>query len=446
MRLKIFEKYFITTIAIIILSFAVIMLILSFVLNRNIAQSKHDSLNRSCLETGKYIEMAVNEGNGVGRTQFYRFFNTISGMADADIFLTDNDGNVLICGCDELGAGEDCIHTRAKISSKELSKTDYNSDDLKLSTLGIYDKPHYVASTVLYNKDGNPYATVFATANMLMVRNLLSDVTKVFVTASLLPIILMFIFIYLMMSRMSKPLRLMSQASRAMAKGDFSKRIPVTGDDEIGELAQSFNMMTNSLAQSEGMRKNFVANVSHELKTPMTTIGGFIDGILDGTIEPQKQKHYLGIVSDEVKRLSRLTESMLSMSRLESGEFKLKPEPFNLRELILSVVLGQEKRIEEAEINIEGLEDTENISITADRDLIYQVIYNLVDNAVKFTNEQGTISFALSKNGESAVFTVTNTGEGIPERDIPHVFERFYKVDKSRSARKSSTGLGLYIV
>lgn len=110
--------------------------------------------------------------------------------------------------------------------------------------------------------------------------------------------------------RLTKPLKQMSEAARAMAKGDFSKRIPVTSDDEIGELAVSFNQMTNSLVQLEGMRKSFVANVSHELKTPMTTIGGFIDGILDGTIEPDKQKYYLQIVSDEVKRLSRLVQSI----------------------------------------------------------------------------------------------------------------------------------------
>ena len=256
----------------------------------------------------------------------------------------------------------------------------------------------------------------------------------------------MFYVIYIMTNSMSKPLRLMSQASKAMARGDFSKRIPVTSDDEIGELAISFNMMTNSLARSEGMRKNFVANVSHELKTPMTTIGGFIDGILDGTIEEDKQKYYLEIVSDEVKRLSRLVQSMLSMSKLESGEFVLKPELFDFRELICSVVISQERRIESQNINISGLDEIESISLNADRDLIYQVIYNLVDNAVKFTGEGGNISFELANKNKKTVFVITNTGKGIPQSDLPHIFERFYKVDKSRSASKNSTGLGLYIV
>ena len=204
--------------------------------------------------------------------------------------------------------------------------------------------------------------------------------------------------------------------------------------------------MTNSLVQLEGMRKSFVANVSHELKTPMTTIGGFIDGIHDGTIEPEKQRYYLNIVSDEVKRLSRLVQSMLSMAKLESGEFVLKPELFDFRELLCTIVISQEQRIESQRLNITGLDEIQSISVKADRDLIHQVIYNLVDNAIKFTDESGTIDFKLKNDNKKLIFTITNTGKGIPENELPYVFDRFYKVDKSRSAVKNSTGLGLYIV
>ncbi len=256
----------------------------------------------------------------------------------------------------------------------------------------------------------------------------------------------MFFAIYAMTYRLTKPLKLMSEASRAMAKGDFSKRIPVMTDDEIGELSVSFNQMTNSLVQLEEMRKSFVANVSHELKTPMTTIGGFIDGILDGTIEPEKRNYYLTIVSDEVKRLSRLVQSMLSMAKLESGEFVLKPELFDFREMLCTIVISQEQRIEAKKLNIKGLDEVESISVNADKDLIHQVIYNLVDNAIKFTDESGTIGFRVKRDNKKLVFTITNTGKGIPENELPHVFERFYKADKSRSANKNSTGLGLYIV
>ncbi len=137
---------------------------------------------------------------------------------------------------------------------------------------------------------------------------------------------------------------------------------------------------------------------------------------------------------------------MLSMAKLESGEFKLQPELFDFNELLCSIVLSQEQRIEKQKIDIIGLDALPNISINADRDLIHQAIYNLVDNAIKFTPENGNISFFLSKENKDLSFTVKNSGDGIPQKDLPRIFERFYKVDKSRSSAKNSTGLGLYIV
>jgi len=141
-----------------------------------------------------------------------------------------------------------------------------------------------------------------------------------------------------------------------------------------------------------------------------------------------------------------LVESMLSMSKLESGEFTLKPELFDFGELLCTIVISQEQRIENKGLSIVGLDSLESVSVNADSDLIHQALYNLVDNAIKFSNENGEIRFSLKRDSKSLVFSITNTGEGIPQKDIPHIFERFYKVDKSRSAAKNNTGLGLYIV
>ena len=217
-------------------------------------------------------------------------------------------------------------------------------------------------------------------------------------------------------------------------------------NDEIGMLSESFNSMTNSLVELENMRRSFIANVSHELRTPMTTISGFIDGIIDGTIDSSKQEYYLKIVSDEVKRLSRLVQGMLSLSKLEAGEIKLKLSDFNFRDLILDVVLNQEQRIESKSLSVIGLDKIGSVMIHADRDLLHQVVYNLCDNAVKFTNEGGTLEFSLNADDSTLEFRLKNTGNGIPEKDLPLIFERFYKGDRSRSANKDSTGLGLYLV
>lgn len=444
MRLKLFKKYFFITSMIIITSLTAMMLILSFVLNNYIARSKYETLSKACDEIAEYVSAEDNKEKVTDTKQFFSIIRTVSEVSDMDIFIAEENGRVVVCSCEEWQQNGNCQHTSNIISKDELEKIS-DGENLRLTTLGFYENPHYVTAKPIYN-DGTHILTVFSSAPLSMVRNLLSAVTKLYLISAIVPIIIMFFAIYAMTYRMTKPLKLMSEASRAMAKGDFSKRIPVMSDDEIGELSASFNMMTNTLASLEGMRKSFVANVSHELKTPMTTIGGFIDGILDGTIEPERHKYYLNIVSEEIKRLSRLVESMLSMSRLESGEFTMKPELFDLRELIFTIVISQEQRIENKKLGINGLDELQNVSVKADRDLIHQVIYNLVDNAIKFSDSGGSLIFELKSENQKTVFTLTNTGMGIPQKDLPFVFERFYKVDKSRSNVKNSTGLGLYIV
>ena len=443
MRSKLFKKYFFATLLIIIVSLGFMMLILSFALDSYVAKTKYETLNNACDEVADYINFFFGDGMMDGN-QFYGMLRTVNKVSDADIFIADSKGMVTVCSCEEWSQKKACMHTMSAIPKKSLSAAE-KSDEFFVSSLGIYENLHYITAMPIKDSGGEQYATVFAAASVSTVNEFLSTITRLYIFSAIVPIILMFFCIYAMTYRLTKPLKQMSVASRAMARGDFSKRILVTTDDEIGELAVSFNAMTNSLSQLEGMRKSFVANVSHELKTPMTTIGGFIDGILDGTIETEKHSYYLGIVSEEVKRLSRLVESMLSMSRLESGEFSLRPETFDLRELLFTIVISQEQRIEGKKIQINGLDSLKGLSVKADKDLIHQVVYNLVDNAIKFTNEEGYVNFSLVKDGKNAVLTVTNSGKGIPKNDLPFIFERFYKVDKSRSLGKNSTGLGLYI-
>jgi signal transduction histidine kinase len=203
--------------------------------------------------------------------------------------------------------------------------------------------------------------------------------------------------------------------------------------------------MSNSLSQLESMRRSFIANVSHELRTPMTTISGFVDGILDGTIPKEKHEQYLYIVSTETKRLSRLVQSMLSLARLESGEQKVNLTEFSLNDVICDVLVSQEQRINEKNIEIIGLDESEDINITADKDLIYQAIFNLVDNAIKFSNVYKPIKITVSRYNDKIIFKIRNEGNGINPNELQYIFDRFYKTDKSRSANKDGTGLGLYI-
>ena len=287
---------------------------------------------------------------------------------------------------------------------------------------------------------------VFMSTSAQSMNAYVTDNLQVFFLSALGVLTLTFIVLYALTYRMVRPLRQMAAATRAFGEGDFSVRVPVEGKDEVAELAAALNSMAVSLSSVEGMRRSFVANVSHELKTPMTTIAGFIDGILDGTIPGEKRDYYLKIVSDEVKRLSRLVKSMLDLSRIDNGQLKLTPVQFDLTEVACNTLLSFEQRIENKKITVVDLEDCQREDVTADYDLIGQVVYNLLDNAVKFTNEGGTISLRVYREPGRVVCAVRNSGIGISAREMPHIFERFYKSDTSRGLDKNGVGLGLYIV
>lgn len=444
MRHKLFKKYFSATAAIVLFSLTAMMIILTFVYSSHLTGEKYKALNKACDSVTDFAEYAYsNNSESFNRDVYYVISNSAS-VYDFDIFVTDKGGVIRICSCKEWEESGNCDHTGTAIPKQDIAEI-LKKENGAMSTLDIFSTPRYTVGDALGGDKGTLYGYIIAAASADEVKALAAKVIRIYLMSAVFPIVFMFFALYIMSYRMIRPLKLMSEAARAMAKGDFSRRIPVTSDDEIGELAVAFNGMTNSLARLEEMRKSFVANISHELRTPMTTIGGFIDGIIDGTIEPERQSYYLGIASEEVKRLSRMVESMLSLSRLESGEFAPKYEQFDFREQVLNIVISQEQRIEQKSIDIVGLDELPAVTVNADKDLIYRVIYNLVDNAIKFTEESGRISFAVKIDAKNVSFSIENTGMGIPKSELPFVFDRFYKVDKSRSANKSSTGLGLYM-
>jgi signal transduction histidine kinase len=246
---------------------------------------------------------------------------------------------------------------------------------------------------------------------------------------------------------MTKPIRELANAARCYSAGDFSYKVPeLNTNDELSLLITKFNAMATSLSQLDNSRRSFVANVSHEFKTPMTTIGGFINGILDGTIPPEKQEYYLKIVSSEINRLSKMVTTMLNISKIETGNVDMNIEQFDISQKLVTIFLGFEQLISEKNIEVSGFEDLVPTFIHGDSAMIDQAIYNLADNAVKFTNNGGKITVHTACDNKNIYFAITNTGKGIPEKDLEKVFQRFYKVDQSRSTDVKSTGLGLYLL
>lgn len=446
MKNRLFHKIFLSTAAALIISTVLIIILLSVSVNNYFVKDKKQLLTDNCRTLSAVLSSRTDNN-----LNFYASLDgAISVVSDSvlgEAYVSDAAGNVFTCSCDEWSTDKTCVHSKGTIPQDILTAASNGSYFEVGHFSNRFSNTYYTAATPFYSSDGKPVGFVFISSPASLLQSMWTELTDIYILCAALPLTVLFIFLYFMTKRITRPVNLMSKAAVSMSKGDFSQRIPVSGDNEISELAEAFNAMSNSLTQLESMRRSFIANVSHELRTPMTTIGGFIDGILDGTIPPDKQDYYLNIVSTEIRRLSRLVQSMLSLARLESGEQRVVPTEFGLTELACEVLLSQEQRIESKNINIEGLSEGNDITVTADRDLIYQAVFNLADNAIKFTPDNGTIKLSVSKDEVGNVrFAIRNNGKGIMPDEMPYIFDRFYKSDKSRSKNKEGTGLGLYLV
>ena len=226
----------------------------------------------------------------------------------------------------------------------------------------------------------------------------------------------------------------------------YSHRVTIGGGDELTRLADEFNELTGRLQTTEEVRRRFVSDASHELKTPMTTIAGFSAGILDGTIPPDKERAALQTISSETRRLSRLVRRMLDVSQLQAMDPLRNGNHFDICESMRRVLISMEKKINDRHLDVEADIPDEPILVLGDNDMITQVLYNLLENAAKFAREGSTLYLGVAMMDGKARITVRNVGETIPAEELPLLFERFHKSDKSRSEDKDGYGLGLYIV
>ncbi len=244
--------------------------------------------------------------------------------------------------------------------------------------------------------------------------------------------------------RVTKPLTSITYAAETMSQGDFTQRCDESGVAEVKQLAGAFNRMADRLDQEETNRREFVANVSHELRSPVTSIHGFVEGMLDGTVPPEEQKKYLEIVNDETARLKKLISDLLQLSRMESGAESLQMKEFDVNESIRRVLIARMNDLERKRLEPTLEFQAEPCFVHADQDRITQVVNNLVDNALKFVPENGNLTISTSLVHDRVSVKVENNGEPIRPEDREHIFERFYKADKAHTAGKG-TGLGLSI-
>lgn len=451
MKKTLFKKYLRITTAVILVSFFIIsMTILVFVTN----YWKTEKRNLLQQSAGNVALLATSTASNPKQNVYIINANLMSAFAaafakniESDIFIASADGSVVLA---EYGDQGGVVDQSRPVDSGIMSKALHGHYSEEGTMDGRYRNNYYIVGvpiTVVDKAGGETViGAVFAANNAESFNSFRWSIVKMLIYALFAAFVISFAVVWLFTYRLVQPLRNMARAAHSFGEGKFSMRVPVTSDDEIGQLAVAFNNMADSLSASETSSRSFIANVSHELKTPMTTIAGFIDGILDGTIPPEKEKYYLGIVSQEVKRLSRLVRTMLDLSRIDSGALKLRPTRFDLTNTILVALLSFEQKIEEKKIEVMGLEDAQSLYVEGDPDMLHQVVYNLIDNAVKFTNEGGYLKITILQGSGRTTVGVENSGPGIAQDELPMVFERFYKTDKSRSRDKNGMGLGLYIV
>ena len=448
---SVFSKY-LSIISLVVLVGFMAMTLMQTVLTANaLAEEKQTLLTENAENIARHTTLSATAAQMKGNTVVYHLdegrlapiLNLLAEAIDATVLVTNAEGRVLLTAGDATARAY-VGHTAppSLIDAVREQEQYYEVGTLE----GLYPRRHYTAAMPVLINEQTVLGYVFASAPADAFAQTVHDNFRIYLLSVLGALVFSMAFVWLLTDRFVRPLRQMAAATRSFAQGDFSVRVKVRGKDEVAELGHALNNMAVSLSSVETMRRSFVANVSHELKTPMTTIAGFMDGMLDGTIPPERQQHYMRIVSDEVKRLSRLVRSMLDLSRIDSSELKLERVPLDLMEIIGRVLVASEQRIEQKRLRITGIEDCDKVEVHGDYDLMNQVLYNLLDNAIKFTNEGGCVDIRLRSADGRAYVTVRNTGDGIPAAEMPHIFERFYKSDRSRGLDKNGVGLGLYIV
>ena len=439
------------TLRMLVIGFLVILLVLGIAIRsvtiKSMTNSAFRELENSSLILSQLAAAYYADGT-MANMQFIINLDLTSRVSGLDVLICNADGRIILCSDSPTG----CAHQSYHFSSSYLQQVRESGHLSQVSLLmNIYEETRYTSARPVYSSaSGEVVGYVIVSTPISEASKMATQVSNFFLVGIAVVTVLTAFMMAFVANRQSSPLREMAKTARAFGHGDLDARVHLVGQHppEIEELALAFNNMASSLQKSEYSRQEFVANVSHELKTPMTTIGGYIDGILDGTIPPEKSRHYMRIVSEETKRLSRLVRSMLDISQLqgEGGIPQEKMSRFDVEECAGQMLITFEQKILVKDIQVDVEMPEYPVYTVANRDYISQVIYNLLDNAVKFCPNGGTLRLALRVSDSKVFVSVGNDGETIPPEELSLLFDRFHKIDKSRTENRDGWGLGLYIV
>jgi signal transduction histidine kinase len=443
----IFSRLFSMIAALLMLCLLITGVAFRFLMMSWVESEKRKSLSADASALADLAEAYDSAGELESNWNFQIGLSLFSEVGEVSAMICDEDGYVVICSCDNLT----CDHVGKQVPEsyrrEMLREGVYYEKNVRLAD--IYDDARFLAGQAVVNdQTGNLVGFVVVTAPMNQTTDYMLRSSTFFIYTAIGALGLALVAATFLSRSLVRPLGQMADVARRFGYGETKLRAEQTKSNtrEVNDLALAFNTMADSLEQSEQRRQEFIANVSHELKTPMTTIGGYVDGILDGTIPKETEKHYLQIVSSEVRRLSRLVRSMLDLSRIQAqGLDESRKSRFDLGEAMSDVLITFEQKINARALQVSVDLPEKPVWTKADRDAITQVIYNLLDNAIKFCPVGGSLALVLEQDGQKARLRVRNTGQTIPAEELPLLFDRFHKADKARSADREGWGLGLYI-
>lgn len=454
---SVFAKYVTALMLISVIGFAFLLFVMTSIVNNALSDSRADAMKIVLSEATEYVRAEMNtcEPEDFSQQMTEQLNDPSVPLSELICALIATDSDLSVSFADLSGSvfcriegGKNAIVENESLSQELVLTVLKEQQYLGVSNYSGLTGQSLVRAGLLANGEGQICGIVAVSSLGIASGFGLDELNRTVVSAALLILLAILIAVYFISERITSPLRGMYAATKQFANGEFDVRVPVSGNgrDEVAQLAKAFNQMAESLGNLENMRNSFIANISHDLRTPMTTIIGFIEEIRDGVIPLDQQDHYLEIISNEARRLSRLVNTLLDISRIQAGERKFTPTPFDICEMGRVILISFEQQIDEKRLEVAFECDEDRMTAIADHDAIYQIFYNICHNAVKFSVVGGLLRIRIHENREhKLLISVYNEGQGIPEADLPYVFERFYKSDKSRGLDKNGVGLGMFI-
>ncbi|MGE7766286.1 ATP-binding protein [Peribacillus sp. NPDC096540] len=353
---------------------------------------------------------------------------------DTDVVITNTKGDILLSS-EKVNSG------MKKILKKDLSQVPRKGLIIQSS----WKEERYIATVTPFNSDKENKGYVYMLKNTGDVEDLISQLNKHFLFATLLLLFFMLITIYFLSKALTRPLITMKEATTKLSKGNFSVSVPVRSKDELGELAQSIQSLANELNYLKKERNEFLASISHELRTPLTYIKGYADIARRKDLDIPERTQYLEIIHEESQRLNLLLDELFNIARMDVNTFTISKETVHLSSFLQSVYEKVLPAFTNKNIQL-NLECKNNLFMVIDPSRFEQVLLNLLDNALKYSNEYTVTTIKATESIGSISISIIDQGVGIPRADIPHVFDRLYRVEKSRARATGGFGLGLSIV